>query len=223
MKWIILLLLPLTANAFNVDELDLTFDFGVGHTWATKGSNSEWFQEGNPYTLNLESMSWQLGVTWKATQRLYLSFGYKHLGDFGSYCACYASDAAYWDWYLNDGPEWPLSEFYTKSKIHGIYFKPKYNIGNFFISAGVYLHETKNKAYVPNIIVIHKRTGEVTPKGYWEREDEQRYHFGGTIGLGYNYKNVSVEFEVLDIRAGRYPSVAADLNYNLSVTYGFEL
>lgn len=126
--------LALLAGAAHAASLEV----GTGLSIFTRPANGTWYQEGNPYRLDLKDASLKLGITAKPASWRWHA-GIEWLGRYGMDAMNKSSDYAYFH-----NRDWPLSRWVGHGHAHGVYLTagPEYQRRGFVVHpiVGVYAY-----------------------------------------------------------------------------------
>ena len=193
-------------------------DVGIGYTLSHDWHDGIWMDDLYKHKIHQQSGSYYVGLRFNPRPNVYLTAGYQHLGTFSSDALATASDANYAAVRAGTEEPWPLSRWRGKGKVDGLKFMGEYHKDNWFISAGVFAHESNWKMIIDEF--RSSRDGEsyqLTVRADTEVE------YGRVFGFGYKKDNWSVSYEITEVksRAQFYAGYRGDAQgLNFRYTFG---
>jgi len=200
MKYLILLAALLINQAYAVE-----IDLGVHYVKTEKPNNMVWFQEEFSNDINRTDTGYSIGLRFNPWDNIYLTTGYKYLGEFSVDADFIGSDDNYLNWRDKGAEAPPVSRLYAKGKSHGIYFKGEYHFKHFFLTGGTWYHKSEWESHAPELYFIVTEgdlSGEVYgPINVYLKNDDSGT-FGYIAGVGVKIDQLSVTLEVWDTATG---------------------
>lgn len=203
-------------------------EVGVGITHTTHQDNGTWWQEEFPHDLTMNSPSLSVGLkqpmdrAWLGFDRWYVRAGYEYLGAFKSSALASASDEDYWGCRYHTETCWPLSHWYGRGAVHGLYLTvmPEIDMGSYaiFFEAGASLYRSSWRVDIPDW-----RPTREGPVQSLTATHATRWEPTYLIGLGVRRGPFAVSLTRRDARASGdlFPAIYHGPAYNLSLRYAF--
>jgi len=202
----------------------LEIDVGVHYVKTQKPNNTLWFQEEFDHYIDRDDVGYQIGLRFNPADNIYVTTGYKYLGEFSVSADFIANDDNYFDW--QDGkPAPPLSHLTGKGKAHGIYLKGEYHFKHIFFTGGAWAHKSEWKVRSPEEWDMRRsgpNKGEVI--GPFDKTHEAR---GDTsvswiAGAGVKFGSVSILAEIWDTTGkGEIPATYLGKSQVITLFYTF--
>jgi len=216
-----LVLIFIALLAANTQAAEI--DFGLNYTMTEKPPNNVWYQQEFNHSIKSNDTGYQIGLRFNPWDNIYLTTGYKYLGEFDVSADFIAVDRVYYNWQKGgDAP--PLSHLTGTGEVKGIYFKSEYHFSTgFFVTGGAWLHEADWHVSSPEEYRLKRfnpNKGSVNAPINKQHEANAKPAWSWIAGIGYKYKNVSVMAEIWDIeRGGDYPTTSQGNAEVITLTY----
>jgi len=195
-------ILALVLAFFTVSAQAADLELGIGYNQYKQQANGIWYQEGFPYNLDLQSVSWSVGVSDKCSGLPRIRAEYLNLGMARSTAYAVPTDANYNPDSPNhcNGECQPLALFVGKGKVTGIALTvaPEINFGNvsLYVEGGFYFYRPTYRVVVTGID-SPQEPGGITHHFGHKTETEICYVFGA----GARYKNVDLSIRYMEVKA----------------------
>lgn len=196
MKALLILLILVSFPSMAMD-----FEASIGKTHFKPSQNGTWYQEAFPYTLNLESVYWSVGVSHKFENFPRVRAEYVDLGDASADALAVPIDA-YYNTNTNEciGKCLPLAHFVSSGSVRGVALSiaPEKRFGDFtvFVEGGLYFFRPTYSAVVTNVRWTHEAE-PITVYTKHKTTTQITYLFGA----GVRYKNVEFLVRHYDVEA----------------------
>ena len=232
MKYLITAIL---LSLFCSEAFAVKYDVGIGYTQTSDPPNGRWYQEEFDYKLTNDSWSGHLGLVFEVSGNLNLLVGYKYLGDFKSTALASSSDYNYAQWQAGDDDIWPLATWNGSGTAQGLYLVGEYHFDWFFVRFGGWVHKA-----TWNMKIDDWRPWDTSIEGcevresgdssncygdarYLEVDGDDSSVFTYTYGIGKQFDNILITYEVWDIARSDdvFPSTYIGEAHNISLSYRF--
>jgi len=206
MRYAIILLMAL-SNYSQAWEIDL----GLGYTWTEKPRNGLWYQEEFEHSIDSNSVNYQLGLRFKPWDNIYITTGYKHLGDFSVEADFIGNDKVYAN-YLAGEESGPISHLSGEGEAYGVYLKGEYHFTRYpvFVTAGGWVHKSEWDVESPAEMRMHPdgpRKGEIHGPYNIPHHNNAKPVLGYIYGIGIKQGDFSLSLEIWQTNNdGDYPS-----------------
>jgi len=190
-----------------------------------KQGDGIWYQEAFPYELKLNTNSVGIRYDTKPKDNVSYGFGYMKLGGVSSYAKATAKDntSPGDDGYSPDlkgcdGTCWPLSTWYGKGDVQGIFGAAKYHSGPWAVEAGVYAYKPSWNMKIPDYISCR----DCQPV-YLEVNHKEDIQLGPMLGLSYTKEPWSLHLSTwrVNVNGDEWIPLWTGWTTNLSLGYSF--
>ena len=212
---LLLLLLPLSANALNLE-------LGCGQTLYEKPANGEWYQEEFEHDIDMKATSCHVAFVFEYSDKIDLRLGYTDLGEVTTSAVASASDELYADFQQGNEDIGALSNWYGEGRSHGLMGTIDYKFKWVTVRAGVWYHKSEWKMHVPDWRVIRKAEEGYTfgdPQSITVRAEED-YKLGYVLGLVKEFNKVVIAAELFEVKGGgSYFPAQRGTAVNINISY----
>jgi hypothetical protein len=187
-------------------------EIGLGITQFGQQPDGVWYQKPFPHTMVVTSPSVLLGYN-NGTYR----GGYEYIGTVRTYAVASASDPDYNTYGAN--AKWPLSHWYGRGSVQGLYFSRLWTINTFFLETGLFLYRPTWTVTIPDW-----RRIETGPSSYLQVVHNPTLNLTPILGVGYKNNNYSFVLNArqTQTRGDIWPAYYKGLSYKLEIRYNFK-